>query len=146
MIRHATDSGWKCSLGSVYFTFLTQPVAPTVNKGREPPSLPIRWHQTATHNTARERARDGLESNEKSNRPRIRFSRPGGTVSAEHLYLTSIHPCSPLSFYFLNLLDALPLLFYKSFTLCSGFFCGICPVCEVFPTRWATKGSTGGFV
>lgn len=83
---HATHSGLKCSPGSAWFTFLTQPVAPAVKKGREPP------------NRARRGARDGLENSEKNNRPKSWFRVRGGTVSAEHLYLTSIHPCSPCVF------------------------------------------------
>lgn len=75
---------------SACFTFLMQPVARSREKGREPPSLPILWHQIATYNTARERARDGLERKIRANRAENQISRPGGTVSAEHLYLTSI--------------------------------------------------------
>lgn len=78
------------------------------------------------------------------------ISRLGGTVSAEHLYLTSIHPCSPslFLFFFIIQLDVLPFLFCKFLTLCFCFFVRNVSCVRVSPTDgrlWVVWGFVFNF-
>lgn len=89
---------------------LVQPVAATVKRETMPPSLSMWWQLTVTK--PGDEWGVGLVVMGKNNKnnilQRVWFSCPGGTVSAEHLYLTSIHTWSPCP----NLSDLkVPLLF-----------------------------------
>lgn len=98
------------------------------------------WHQTTTDNTARGRARDGLESNEKSNRPGIRF------LVQEVLYQLSIstsHPsilAPPVFLFPWSTGCSPPPLFCLSLSVS---FCRKRSLCEVFPNWWVVLGSVG---
>lgn len=101
LLSHSADCMWLILAWSAVRVVpnlhsLTQPVAPAVKKGREPPSLPISWHHTAACNTAREGARGGLVSNDKF-RTRIWF------LVWEVLYQLSISTSHPSLYVFLLL-------------------------------------------
>lgn len=111
---YETGSGLKSSL--IYIPGAASSSMPW--KRREPPKLPVWRHQTATNDTAREKARDrgkgrkraiGRESDVSSGRYCIRWAS-----------LPHIHPSPPRLCIVLDVLDARP-LFSSQCSLCEAF-------------------------
>lgn len=145
LLSHPVDCIWLILAWSAVrvapnFTFLTQPVASAVKKGREPPSLPILMapHRHLQHSRGKELGM-GLKVTKGFSRESY-FS--SGRYCISRASLPHIHPSLLPLFCFISLFYwMLSPSSFITHTLC--FFVRNVLLCKGFPNWWMVMGSLG---